>query len=320
MKVFVTGGSGFVGRNLIVMLAARGDTVAALARTPAAMRTVRELGAEPVTGDLDDLQAMQAGMAGAGAVVHCAAKVEDWGDPAEFHRINVEGTGRVIAAARAAGVPRLVHVSTEAVLADGTPIRNADETRPRAPHPIGLYPATKAEAEKLAVAASGPGLDVMVVRPRFIWGKGDTAILPKLVEVMRKKQFAWIGGGRYLTSTCHVRNVCEGILLAAERGKPGEIYFLTDGAPVEFRGFITAMAATQGVDAGTRQIPRGLVYAFAAAGEFLWRVLPLKGRPLVSRTAVILTGEEVTVNDAKARRELGYRGLVSREAGLAEMA
>ena len=320
MKAFVTGGSGFVGRNLLAVLAGRGDTVVALARSLGAMQTVRALGAEPQAGDLGDMAAMIAGMAGADVVFHCAAKVEDWGDPAEFQRINVEGTAHVIEAARAAGVRRMVHVSTEAVLADGTPIHDADETRPRAARPIGLYPSSKAQAEAVALAGSRDGLDVVVVRPRFIWGKGDTAILPKIVEVMRKRQFAWIGGGRFLTSTCHVRNVCEGMLLAAERGRPGEIYFLTDGAPIEFRGFITAMAATQGVDAGQRAVPRGLIYALAAVSEFAWRHFPLKGRPLVSRTAVILTGEQVTVNDAKARRELGYVGLVTREAGLAEMA
>ena len=319
MKVFVTGGSGFVGRNLISALVARGDTVVALARSLSAMQTVRGLGAEPQAGDLVDVDAMKAGMSGAELVFHCAAKVDDWGDPAEFHRVNVEGTAHVIEAARAAGVRRLVHVSTEAVLADGTPIHDADETRPRASKPIGLYPWSKGEAEAVALAANGKGLDVVVVRPRLIWGKGDTAVLPKILEVMRKGQFAWIGGGQYLTSSCHVRNVCEGALLAAARGKPGEIYFLTDGAPVEFREFITAMARSQGVEPGERKIPRGLVYALAAIGEFIWRTFRLKGSPPVSRTAILLAGEQVTVNDAKARRELGYRGLVTREAGLAEM-
>jgi nucleoside-diphosphate-sugar epimerase len=320
MKIFVTGGSGFVGRNLIAALVARGDHVVALARSLSAMQTVRQLGAEPQAGDLVDVAAMSAGMAGAELVFHCAAKVDDWGDPAEFRRVNVEGTANVIEAARAAGVRRLVHISTEAVLADGTPIRNADETRPRPRRPVGLYPSTKAEAEAVALLANGQGLEVVVVRPRFIWGKGDTALLPRILAVMRKGQFAWIGGGRYLSSTCHVRNVCEGALLAAERGRPGEIYFLTDGAPVEFRGFITAMAATQGVDPGKRSLPHALVYCIAALSELGWRLLKLKGGPPLTRTAVILTGEEVTVNDAKARRELGYRGQVSREAGLTEMA
>jgi len=320
MKAFVTGGSGFLGRNLIKALHTRGDTVVALARSLAAMETVRKLGAEPQAGDLVDVAAMRAGMDGAEVVYHCAAKVDDWGDPAEFHRVNVEGTANVIEAARAAGVRRLVHVSTEAVLADGSPIHDADETRPRASKPIGLYPTSKGQAEAVALAANGEGLEVVVVRPRLIWGEGDTAVLPKILEVMRKNQFAWIGGGQYFTSSCHVRNVCEGALLAAERGRPGEAYFLTDGAPVEFRQFITAMARSQGVEPGDRKIPRGLVYALAAISELIWRAFRLKGGPPVSRTAILLAGEQVTVNDAKARRELGYQGLVTREAGLAEMA
>jgi nucleoside-diphosphate-sugar epimerase len=319
MKAFVTGGSGFLGRNLISALRARGDTVVALARSLAAMQAVRELGAEPLAGDLVDVAAMRSGMAGAEVVFHCAAKVDDWGDPAEFHKVNVEGTAHVMEAARAAGVRRVVHVGTEAVLADGSPIRNADEARPRPPRPIGLYPSSKSQAEAAALAANGQGLEVVVVRPRMIWGMGDTAVLPKILAVMRKGQFAWIGGGRYLTSTCHVRNVCEGALLAAERGRPGEVYFLTDGAPVEFRSFFTTIAQRHGVDPGQREIPRGLIYTLAGFLEFLWRTFRLKGGPPVSRTAILLAGEEVTVNDAKARRELGYQGLVTREAGLAEM-
>lgn len=319
MKAFVTGGSGFVGRSLIAALVARGDTVAALARSDSARRTVQALGAEAIRGDLDDVVAIGKGMQGAGVAYHSAAVVGDWGDPADFERINVIGTKNVIAAARAAHVQRLVHVSTEAVLANGVPIRNADEDRPRASRPIGLYPATKARAEVAALAANGDGLEVVVVRPRFIWGKGDTTLLPQIVGVVDQGKWAWINGGRYLSSTCHVRNVVEGTLLAAERGRPGSIYFLTDGPPVEFRSFISAMVQTQGKDPGRRSIPYWLAYAIAAVSEVAWRRLPLKGRPPVTRMAVLLVGEEVTVDDSKARRELGYRSLVSREAGLAEL-
>src|SRR6185437_7199560 len=115
---------------------------------------------------------------------------------------------------------------------DGKPIVNADEARPRAVKPAGLYPLTKGLAEAAVIAAiTAGGLETVVVRPRFIWGKGDTSLLPELTETVKRGRFGWIGGGRHLTSTCHVRNVIEGALLAAERGKPGEIYFLTDGEP-----------------------------------------------------------------------------------------
>ncbi len=157
------------------------------------------------------------------------------------------------------------------------------------------------------------------VRPRFVWGKGDTSVLPVLVDAVKSKRFAWIEGGHYLTSTCHVRNVCEGALLAAEKGRGGQAYFLTDGKPIELRRFMTAMLRSAGVDPGDRSIPRWLARALAEAGEALWTKLPLPGGPPVTKMALALMGEEVTVRDDKARNELGYVGAVSIEEGLAEM-
>jgi nucleoside-diphosphate-sugar epimerase len=310
---FVTGGSGFVGRELIAELRRRGIAVRALARSDAAAAAVKAAGAEPVRGDLDDRAAMEAGMRGCDVVFHAAAYVKQHGPRADFLRVNVAGTENALAAAKAAGVRRFVHIGTEAVLADGKPIVRADETRPRATRPAGLYPLTKGLAEAAVIAASTPGgLETVVVRPRFIWGKGDTSLLPELVQAVKRGRFAWMGGGRYLTSTCHVRNVVEGALLAAEKGRPGEIYFLTDGEPVEFRAFMTEMLATQGVDAGTRSIPKWVARVAAALTGWM-------KEPPVTRTAIALVGHEVTVDDAKARRELGYVGAVSRGAGRAEM-
>jgi nucleoside-diphosphate-sugar epimerase len=319
MKIFVTGGSGFVGRNLIEMSVQRGVQVRALSRSESAAATVRALGAEPVPGDLDDESALCNGMADCDLVFHSAAHVLDWGDAATFHRINVTGTERVLAAARSAGVPRLVHVSTEAVLVGGPPLHGADETWPRPAHPVGLYPLTKGLAEERVQAANSAALTTVIARPRFIWGRGDNTLLPQLVQAVRGGGYAWIDGGHYQSSTCHVRNVCEGLWCAAARGRGGEIYFLTDGASVEFRQFITAMLKTQGITPPDRSVPRWLARALAASSELLWRTLPLSGRPPISRSAVRLIGEEVTVRDDKARREIGYVGHVTREAGLSEM-
>jgi len=311
-RAFVTGGSGFVGGRVIRELRSRGVEVAALARSAASAAQVEALGATAVRGDLDDVAAMQAGMAGADVVIHAAAHVAEHGPIAEFMRGTVAGTEHVLAAARAAAVPRLIHVSTEAVLADGAPIVQADETRPRASAPAGPYPLSKGLAEERVLAANGDGLATIIVRPRFIWGAGDTNLIPKIVELVKRGKFAWIGGGRHLSSSCHVDNVVEGILLAAERGAPGEIYFLTDGPPVEFRGFLTELIATYGVDAGSRSVPRWLARIVAALTGWM-------KTPPVTRTAIALVGQEVTVVDAKARRELGYTSHVSRAQGLAEM-
>lgn len=311
-SAFVTGGSGFIGGRLIPALRARGAEVAALARSEKSAAAVEGLGAAAVRGELDDRGALEAGMRGCDVVFHAAAHTDQF-DPLDVHmRITAKGTENALAAARAAGVKRFVHVSTEAVLADGKAIVRADEKRPLPVKAMGAYPLTKGLAEQAVIAANGDGFETVVVRPRLVWGKGDTSLLPEFIAAVRGGKFGWIGGGRYLTSTVHVDNVIEGMLLAADRGAPGEIYFLTDGEPVEFRDFITKLLATQGVDAGTREVPRWLVRTTVALTAWM-------KRPPLTRTAFALMAHEVTVDDAKARRELGYTGAKTIAAGLAEM-
>ena len=287
-------------------------TVRALARSEAAASVVRGIGAEPVAGDLGDVNAMTEGMTACDVVFHAAAYAKQSGKLAEFMAANVQGTENVLAAARAAGVRRFVHIGTEAVLADGRPIVQADERRPYPSNPAGHYPLTKGLAERAVLAASSDGLETVVVRPRLIWGKNDTTMMAELINAVKANQFRWFGDGHYLTSTCHVANVVEGALLAAERGKPGEIYFLTDGPPVDFRDFVTVLLATQGVDPGTKTVPRWVANTLATLTSWL-------AKPPLTKTALALISHEVTVDDTKARRELGYVGAMSREAGLAEL-
>ncbi len=317
-RVFVTGGSGFVGRALLEALQARRISVVALARSDAAAAACAGRGARVVRGDLESVDGMAEAMVGCDVVFHCAAHVAGWDPPAVFQRVNVDGTANVIAAARRAKVGRLVHVSSEAVLADGAPIVDADEQRPIPAHPLALYPASKSAAEQL-VRAAASDLHTVIVRPRFIWGAGDTSLLPQLLVAVSQGRFRWISGGRYKTSTCHVRNVVEGLMLAAERGARGQAYFLTDGAPVELRGFLRDLMATQGFDAGDRSVPRALATVAAHAGEALGRLRGYRWRPPITMMALRLLGEEVTVVDARARAELGYVGQVSLSEGLAEM-
>jgi len=318
-RAFVTGGSGFVGRNLIEELRNRGVKVRALARTDIASKTVQDLGAEPVRGDLDSLDAMRTGIDGCDVVFHAAAKVELWGDPDEFHRVNVLGTQSVIDAAKMAGVKKLVHVSTEALLAGGPPIVDADETWPYPAKPAGLYPRTKGLAEYCVIEANGPGLETVAVRPPLIWGKGDTSVLPKIAEAVESGQWMWFGDGHYPHATTHIRNVVEGLMLAAEKGRGGEIYFVTDGEPQDFRDFITAMLRTRGVEPNSKSIPYGVAAVFAHASEGIWRLFGLKSMPPLPRTVLYIMGRKLTVNDGKARRELGYEGRMTVEEGLREM-
>jgi nucleoside-diphosphate-sugar epimerase len=314
---FVTGGSGFVGGRLIERLVRDGWAVRALARSDAAASRVGEAGAEPVRGDLGDSGALARGSRGAEVVFHAAAKVgdrptrRDW---AAFRRVNVEGTKAVLAAARAEGVRRVVHVGTEAALLHGQPLVVADERTPLAFHSPAPYPATKAAAEEAVVTARG--VETVVIRPRFVWGPGDTTLLPPMIEMVRSGRFRWIGGGRQRTSTTHVDNTVEGLVLAADRGVSGAAYFVTDGEPVVFREFVTALLASRGVEAPGGSVPRPVASAVARVGEVVWRLLPLPGAPPLSRFAVWIAGLECTLDDSRARAELGYAPVVTIAEGL----
>jgi len=316
---FVTGGSGFIGARLIERLTRDGWTVRALARSDGAAERVRGVGAEPVRGDLGDQAALARGVQGAEVAFHVAAKAEDWGDWKEFRRVNVDGTKAVLAAARGAGVRRVVHVGTEAALMHGQPLVMADERTPLAFRSPSPYPATKAAAEEAVVSANGGGLETIVVRPRFVWGPGDTTLMPVMIEMVRSGRFRWIGGGWHLTSTTHVDNCVEGLVLAADRGTAGAAYFVTDGEPVVFREFVTALLATRGVQPPDASVPRAVAAAVARAGEAAWRLLPLAGAPPLTRFAVWVASLECTLDDSRARADLGYAPVISRADGLAAL-
>ena len=316
---FVTGGSGFVGGRLIERLVRDDWTVRALARSDRAADTVRTRGAEPVRGDLDDLSALVAGMEGAAATFHAAAKVEAFGPWRDFLRVNVEGTRRVLRACRAAGVPRAVHVSTEAVLMHGQALVSADERYPLALRSPAPYSRSKAMAEQVVLEEGRGALEAVIVRPRFVWGRGDTTLLPVLVEGTRTGAFKWVGGGRHLTSTTHVDNTVEGLLRAAERGRGGCAYFVTDGEPVVFREFVGDLIATQGVTPPEASVPAPLARGLAVAAEGAWKLLPLPGEPPLTRFASWVASRECTLDDTRARRELGYEPVVSRADGMREL-
>jgi nucleoside-diphosphate-sugar epimerase len=319
-SAFVTGGSGFIGGALIERLRSEGWDVRALARSESAAQRVRERGAEPVRGDLDDHDSLRAGAEGSDTTFHAAAALGDWGDPAEFERVNVAGTANVISACRAARVRRLVHVGTEAALMAGEPLVNVNEDAPLRPDSPALYSATKAKAELRVRAANRDGLETVVIRPRFVWGRGDTTLLPALTAMVRAGRFRWIGGGTHLTATTHVDNTVEGLWLGATKAPAGGVWFVTDGEPVVFREFVSRMLETQGVTPPDKSLPPAVGGLAAAASERVWRLLGRGGHPPLTRFALWISSQECTIDISRAERDLGYRPVKTREEGLGELA
>jgi nucleoside-diphosphate-sugar epimerase len=272
-----------------------------------------------VRGDVGDRAAIATGAAGCNVAFHLAAHLSEWGPWEEFERINVGGTRNTLAACAEAGVRRFVHCGTEAALMAGEPLVQVDETAPLRPDSRAPYPATKARAELAAREADRDGFETVVVRPRFVWGKGDTTLLPGMVETVDAGKWAWVGGGRNVTDTTHVDNVVEGLSLAAEKGRPGEAYFVTDDEPVVFREFVTALLQTQGVEPPDRNLPAWTAAPMARVCETAWKLLPLKGDPPMTTFRSWLLTQECTIDISKARTELGYTPIVTHAQGLADL-
>lgn len=315
-RAFVTGGSGFLGGRLIEILVAQGVEVAALARSDAARASVAARGARPIAGDLSDASALRSHLQGVDVVFHSAAFLHFWGDWRHFVASNVDATIALIAAARAAGVRRFVHVSAASVvLSDRVPMLDVDETAPLTDFRHMPYSATKAMAETAALEESCDAMTVVAVRPPLIWGPGDT-FDHALGDRIRAGQFAYFNGGSYPYTVCHVDNACHGALLAVQRGRGGEAYFIADAEITHIREFLEQRIDASDLKPLTRSVPTWLAWALAGAMEFAWRLGRLGGEPPITREVVRLMGIGFTISMAKAQAELGYVPQVARAQGM----
>jgi nucleoside-diphosphate-sugar epimerase len=318
MQIFITGASGFVGGAATRALIAAGHKVNAMSRSERSDTMIAELGAKPVRCDLEDVTADH--LKGCKAVVHAAAFVEAWGPKDAWHKFNVLGTENVLNAAKAAGVKRFIHIGTEAAIVHGQDVHNADENYPLSPNSPYPYCATKAQAELLVRAANVPqNFETIVLRPRFIWGPGDTTLLPTVEAMAKAGKWTWIAKGAAMTSTTHIDNLVHAIGLALTKGKGGEAYFILDDGTVSMKEIISGMAASKGLTLPDKSIPAWVADLAGVAIEAVWRVFSLKGDPPLTSHSAMVMSRDCTLNGEKARRELGYSPIMSVRGGLAAL-
>lgn len=316
MRIFLTGGSGFIGAAIARALAPT-HALSGMARSAASAQALHSLGVEPVRTALGEVQPDQ--LAGVDVVIHCAAHVAQWGRREDFWQANVEGTRQLLHAARQAGVHRFIHMGTEAALFDNADLVDIDETQPYPPRWRHLYCETKAAAEQAVLAANSNSLQTVVLRPRLVWGPGDQTILPDLLRMVRSGQYWWVDGGRARTSTCHIANLVHATELALEAGNAGHSYFIVDPGTTTYREFLTALLATAGVTPPQRSMPSWLLRGMAGTLDLLWRGLRLRGEPPLTPFAAAMLSAHCTIASDRAERELGYVPVIDRASGLAQL-
>lgn len=307
MKVFVTGGTGFIGGEVVRQLRERGDDVVCLARNPEKGAKLTGLGCELISGDLGDEGALRRGMAGCDAVIHAAAMYEV-GIPAKqrpaMWEANVAGTERVMKVALEEKVPRIVYVSTVGIFGN-TRKQVVDESY-RNPETAftSYYEETKLEAHKLVQRMiDEQGLPAIIVQPGGVYGPGDTSQVADLLEEFFAGKLPLLPFPELGICMTHVEDIAGGILLALDRGKLGETYVIS-GPVTTMREAIETVAKVSGRKAPKRDLPTGLMKAMIPIGPLVGKVM---GQPPNLRE-LISSADNVTfwASYDKAQRELGY--------------
>jgi len=299
--VLVTGATGFVGWHVARVLLERGCCVRALVRPSS---RVRELDVETVTGDLRDPDSLKSAVDGCGLVFHVAADYRLWAkDPSEMYRSNVDGTRNLLEAARAAGVEKVVYTSTVGCIGfpkdkpgdEDTPVSRADM--------VGDYKRSKFMAEQVALQFAAEGFPVIIVNPTAPIGDHDFKPTPTgkiIVDFLNGAMPAYIETGLNLVD---VRDVAEGHLLAADRGKPGERYIL-GAANLTLAEIFGMLEKISGRTAPRRRIPYAVAYA-AALVSTGWAAVTGRA-PRAPLNGVRMASKKMFASHEKAARELGY--------------
>ncbi len=319
MTALVTGGGGFLGGAIVNLLRARGASVRTLARGD--YPRLRALGVTTIQGDLADPDAVLRAVEGCDIVFHVAAKAGIWGPLADYQRANVEGTRNVLDACRAQGVCRLVFTSSPSVVFNGRDMEGVDESAPYPDHHKSHYSATKAEAERLVLAANDERLATVAIRPHLIWGPGDNHLIPRIIAKAKSGRLRKVGHVDHLVDTIYIDNAAQVHLQAGDRLAPGspiagKAYFVSQGEPVPLWSLINRILHAAGVPPITRSISAGTALAVGSLLESTYGLFRLPGEPPMTRFLAHQLSTAHWFNIDAARRDLGYEPTVSIDEGL----
>ncbi|MDT5016531.1 MAG: 3beta-hydroxy-Delta5-steroid dehydrogenase / steroid Delta-isomerase [Mycobacterium sp.] len=331
-RVLVTGGSGFVGANLVSELLDRGHEVRSFDRAPSPLPAHPRL--QVIEGDICDPDTVAAAVDGIDTVFHTAAIIDLMGGASvseEYRQrsfaVNVTGTKNLVHAAQAAGVKRFVYTASNSVVMGGKGICGGDETLPYTERFNDLYTETKVVAEKFVLAANGgkdgAGLLTCSIRPSGIWGRGDQTMFRKLFEsVLAGHVKVLVGGKNVKLDNSYVHNLIHGFILAAQHlvpggTAPGQAYFINDGEPINMFEFSRPVVEACGQHYPKIRVPGRLVlFAMTVWQWFHFRFgIP---KPMIEPLGVERLYLDNYFSIAKATRDLGYQPLFTTEQAMTE--
>ena len=313
MEVLITGGTGFLGARAAAAMLREGPRVRLLGRDFAPVKGLLAQGAVPVQADLRDRAAVVHACRGVDTVVHAGALSSPWGARRDFFAINVAGTRSVIEGCRAAGARRLVYVSSPSVVFDGRDQVMVTESEPYPRRFASVYSETKKLGEDVVRAATD--VESVILRPKAIFGPGDRALLPRLVDAARVGRLPQIGSGRNLVDLTYVENVADALLLALDAPRAvGKTYTITNGEHVALWPAIRSILRRLGIAHVPRYVP--LVAALIAARSMEWKARISGREPLLTRYSAAILARTQTYDITAARRDLGYQPRVAVANGI----
>lgn len=315
MKCLVTGGGGFLGREITERLLARGDEVISVSRS--VHHELEQLGAQSLAIELNEREPLQAALQGIDVVFHTAAKAGIWGPRKDYWRTNFAGTLNLIEHCRKAGVAKFVHTSSPSVTFDGSDHVRASNNLPYAKKFLAAYPASKAAAERVVLQANGHGgLQTVALRPHLIIGARDPHLVPRIIERARSGTLRIVGSGENEVTLCAVENAAHAHLLAADALKndsphAGRAYFIGQEQPVQLWPWIQDLLTRLGIDPPRGRISAGAASAMGALCEVTWSALGRKSDPPMTRFLAAQMSRSHSYDMAPARRDFGYEEIVS---------
>jgi nucleoside-diphosphate-sugar epimerase len=318
LRYFITGATGFVGGHVAEAAVARGMIVSTLARPSSDAGLLERLGVSVHRGELSDSEALRKGVDNTDVVVHCAAKVGDSGAVDDYRTINVEAFRTLLDICKGRPLTRFIHMSTLGVY-EARHHYGTDESEPLPAGHIDGYTQSKVEAEHLALDYYGQrGVPVVILRPGFVYGPRDRAVMPRLIQRLQEGGVHYLGGDQRALNCIYVSNLVDAVFLAAENPVAvGKIYNLTDGERVTKARFLGGVADALGCKKPHQRLPRWLAGVLM---RILWR--QVRRATAAGRTPWLTPAQfkflllNLDFSIEKAKRELGYQPRVSFDDGL----